>query len=344
MVDFAGWAMPLHYGSQIEEHHRVRRDAGMFDVSHMLAVDLRGPGTRDFLLQLLANDIARLKLPGMALYSCMLNEDGGVLDDLIAYFMAEDAFRLVVNAATAATDLAWIQAQRAKLAPPLEINARSDLAMIAVQGPQARGKFWSAMPGLREATELLGYFQAVTVGDMMISRTGYTGEDGFEIMLPIADAPDLWHALRQQHVAPVGLGARDTLRLEAGLNLYGSDMDASVSPLESGLAWTINLKAQRDFVGKAALLKRPVLHQQIGLVLLDKGVMRGHHKVRCAGGGGELTSGGFSPTLNRSIGLARVPPKVAAGDTIEVEVRAKWLQARAVKPPFVRHGKQLVIV
>jgi aminomethyltransferase len=344
MVDFAGWEMPLHYGSQIEEHHRVRRDAGMFDVSHMLAVDLRGPGTRDFLLQLLANDIARLKLPGMALYSCMLNEDGGVLDDLIAYFMAEDAFRLVVNAATAATDLAWIQAQRAKLAPPLEINARSDLAMIAVQGPQARGKFWSAMPGLREATELLGYFQAVTVGDMMISRTGYTGEDGFEIMLPIAGAPDLWHALRQQHVAPVGLGARDTLRLEAGLNLYGSDMDASVSPLESGLAWTINLKAQRDFVGKAALLKRPVLHQQIGLVLLDKGVMRGHHKVRCAGGGGELTSGGFSPTLNRSIGLARVPPKVAAGDTIEVEVRAKWLQARAVKPPFVRHGKQLVIV
>jgi aminomethyltransferase len=163
-------------------------------------------------------------------------------------------------------------------------------------------------------------------------------------MLPIAGAPDLWHALRQQHVAPVGLGARDTLRLEAGLNLYGSDMDASVSPLESGLAWTINLKAQRDFVGKAALLKRPVLHQQIGLVLLDKGVMRGHHKVRCAGGGGELTSGGFSPTLNRSIGLARVPPKVAAGDTIEVEVRAKWLQARAVKPPFVRHGKQLVIV
>lgn len=335
--------MPLHYGSQIEEHHRVRRDAGMFDVSHMLALDVRGPGTRDFLRRLLANDVARLDRPGMALYSCMLNEGGGVLDDLIAYFMGEDAFRLVVNAATAGKDLEWIDGQRAQLAPRLELNARRDLAIIAVQGPRAREKFWSAMPRLREATESLGSFQAVAAGGMMVSRTGYTGEDGFEIMLPARDAENLWQALRQQDVAQVGLGARDTLRLEAGMNLYGSDMDESVSPLESGLAWTVKLKAPRDFIGKAALLKRPALRQQVGLVLLDKGMMRGHQEVRCAVGGGVLTSGGFSPTLNRSIGLARVPRNVAAGDTIEVEVRGKWLRARVVKPPFVRYGKQLAI-
>ncbi len=342
MVEFAGWEMPLHYGSQIEEHHSVRRDAGMFDVSHMLALDLRGPGTRDFLRHLLANDVARLKLPGTALYSCMLNEDGGVLDDLIAYFMAEDWFRLVVNAATADSDLAWITAQRAKLASRLEVDARRDLAMIAVQGPRAREKSWSAMPRMREAGEQLSHFQAAAVDDMMIARTGYTGEDGFEIMLPAAGAENLWRTLKNRGVAPAGLGARDTLRLEAGMNLYGSDMDESVSPLESGLAWTVDLKAQRDFFGKAALLKRPALRQLTGLVLLDKGIMRGHHKVRCAGGGGKLTSGGFAPTLNRSIGLARMPREVAAGDTIEVEVRGKWLRAKVVKPPFVRNGRILV--
>jgi aminomethyltransferase len=316
----------------------------MFDVSHMLALDVRGPGARDFLRHILANDVAKLKLPGMALYSCMLNEDGGVLDDLIAYFMAEDAFRLVVNAATADADLAWLHAQRAKLALRLELSARRDLAIIAVQGPRARDKSWNAMPRIREASELLSHFQAATVGDMMISRTGYTGEDGFEFMLPVAGANNLWQGLQQQDVAAVGLGARDTLRLEAGMNLYGSDMDESVSPLESGLAWTVDLKAQRDFIGKAALLRRPALRQQTGLVLLDKGIMRGCNKVRCTGGGGELTSGGFSPTLNRSIGLARVPREVAAGDTIEVEVRGKWLRARVVRPPFVRHGKLLVKV
>lgn len=335
--------MPLHYGSQIEEHHSVRRDAGMFDVSHMLALDLRGPGARDFLRRLLANDVARLDRPGTALYSCMLNEGGGVLDDLIAYFMGGDAFRLVVNAATADKDLKWIQEQSEKLAPRLELNARRDLAIIAVQGPRAREKFWSAMPTLRKPTELLNFFQAVAVSDTMISRTGYTGEDGFEIMLPSAGAENLWQALRQQDVAQVGLGARDTLRLEAGMNLYGSDMDESVSPLESGLAWTVKLKAPRDFIGKAALLKRPALCQQVGLVLLDKGVMRGHQEVRCAVGRGVLTSGGYSPTLNRSIGLARIPRNVAAGDTIEVDVRGKWLRARVVKPPFVRHGRQLAI-
>src|SRR5574340_854556 len=219
MVDFAGWEMPLHYGSQIEEHHCVRRDAGMFDVSHMLALDVRGAGVRDFLRRLLANDIARLEQPGRALYSCMLNESGGVLDDLIVYFLCQDWFRLVVNAGTADKDMAWIDAWRAKLAPQLALEARRDLAMIAVQGPQSREKTWRALPEIRSISGPLAYFQAALDADMMVARTGYTGEDGFEIMLPAQRAESLWLALREQGVAAAGLGARDTLRLEAGMNL-----------------------------------------------------------------------------------------------------------------------------
>lgn len=348
MTDFAGWEMPLHYGSQIEEHHGVRRAAGMFDVSHMLAIDVLGPGARAFLRRLLANDVARLEKPGKALYSCMLNEAGGVLDDLIAYYMAENHYRLVVNAGTADRDVAWMELRCAEFALQTELQARRDLAMIAVQGPRAREKFWRALPQAREATERLSHFQVVTVGDMMAARTGYTGEDGFEIMLPAAGAESLWWALKSQGVVAAGLGARDTLRLEAGMNLYGNDMDESVSPFESGLTWTVDLRAQRDFIGRAALLARPMTRHLIGLALLDKGVMRGHHRLRSAAGEdeltGELTSGGFSPTLNRSIGLARVSRAVTAGDTIEVEVRGKWLRAKAVKPPFVRNGRILVAV
>ncbi len=344
MIDFAGWDMPLHYGSQVEEHHCVRRDAGMFDVSHMPVLDIRGADARDFLRQLLANDVARLVQPGKALYSCMLNESGGVLDDLIVYFMAGDWFRLVVNAGTAGKDMAWMDAQRARLAPRLEIEPRRDLAIIAVQGPQARQKTWNTLPEARAATGPLAYFQAALVGDMMVARTGYTGEDGFELMLPAERAESLWRALNEQGVAPAGLGARDTLRLEAGMNLYGQDMDENVNPLESGLAWTVDLKTPRDFIGRTALLAKPVTRRLAGLVLLDKGIMRGHQKVRCAGGGGDITSGGFAPTLNRSIALARVPKGVAAGDTVEVEVRDKWLHAKVVKPPFVRHGKTLISI
>ena len=344
MTDFAGWDMPLHYGSQVEEHHCVRRDAGMFDVSHMLVLDIRGADARDFLRQLLANDVARLAQPGKALYSCMLNESGGVLDDLIVYFLAGDWFRLVVNAGTADRDMAWMDAQRARLAPRLEIEPRRDLAIIAVQGPQARQKTWNTLPEARAATGPLAYFQAALIADMMVARTGYTGEDGFELMLPVERAESLWRALNGQGVAPAGLGARDTLRLEAGMNLYGQDMDESVSPLESGLAWTVDMKTPRDFIGRTALLAKPATRRLAGLVLLDKGIMRSHQKVRCAGGGGDITSGGFAPTLNRSIALARVPKGVAAGDTVEVEVRDKWLRAKVVNPPFVRHGKTLISV
>ena len=344
MVDFAGWDMPLHYGSQVDEHHRVRRDAGMFDVSHMLAVEVRGSGARAFLQRVLANDVAKLGVKGKALYSCMLNEAGGVLDDLVVYFLGEDSFRLVVNAGTADRDCAWIVAQREGRAAAVKIEPRRDLAIIAVQGPQARAKTWNALPALRTATEPLAPFQAAQADGMLIARTGYTGEDGFEIMLPAGHAVALWRALQVQGVVPAGLGARDTLRLEAGMNLYGQDMDETVTPLEAGLAWTVALGGGRDFIGKQALEAKPATRQRVGLLLLDKGVMRSHQKVRCATGTGEITSGGYSPTLNRSIALARLPRAAAPGEEVEVEVRDQRLRAKVVKPPFVRHGKVLVTV
>ena len=342
MVDFGGWDMPLHYGSQLEEHHKVRNDAGMFDVSHMQVVDLTGSGARDFLRQMMANNIDKLTLPGKALYSCMLNKQGGVIDDLIIYFMREDWFRIVVNAGTAEKDLAWMQTQLQKLAPMLTLTPRRDLAMIAVQGPNARAKFWASLPGSQEISENLKPFQATEMGTMFIARTGYTGEDGFEVMVPAKAAPFLWQALAEQGVAPIGLGARDTLRLEAGMNLYGQDMDETVSPLESGLAWTVDLISPRDFIGKQALTSQAVTRQFIGLLLLDKGVLRNHQKVITPHGEGEITSGGFSPTLNQSIALARLPLAVAPGNTVQVEIRGKLLNAKVVRYPFVRNGKRLV--
>ena len=342
MVGFAGWSMPLHYGSQLEEHHLVRRDAGMFDVSHMLAVDVSGRGARDFLRRVLANDVARLARPGKALYACMLNEDGGVLDDLIVYARAGGAFRLVVNAGTAQKDIAWLDSQAARSAADAGISPRRDLAIIAVQGPAAREKFWAAWPEARAATEALASFEAAEVGASLIARTGYTGEDGFEAMVPAGDAEMLWRALARTGVHAAGLAARDTLRLEAGMNLYGQDMDEHVTPLESGLAWTVDVKSDREFVGRRALEKSAPRRKLVGLVLEERGVMRAHQRVRTAAGMGEITSGGFSPTMNRSIALARVPAGTAPQAEVEIEVRDKWLKARVVKPPFVRHGCVLV--
>lgn len=338
MVDFGGWDMPLHYGSQIEEHHAVRRDCGMFDVSHMCAVDCRGPDARPFLLRLLANNVDKLKTPGKALYSAMLNETGGVVDDLIVYFVGEGDYRLVINAGTAAKDLAWMAARLAEWRLDATLTSRRDLAMIAVQGPNARARVWQALPETRAASEGLKPFFAVTVGDLFIASTGYTGEDGFEIALPAARAEALWQALADLGVRPCGLGARDTLRLEAGMNLYGQDMDETVSPLDAGLAWTVDLAAPRDFVGKNALLAQGQRWQFLGLVLEDRGVLRAHQKVFAAQGEGEITSGTFSPTLQQSIALARLPSGVVPGDRVQVEIRDKRLTARVVRPLFVRHG------
>jgi aminomethyltransferase len=347
MVDFGGWDMPVNYGSQIDEHHAVRRDAGMFDVSHMRAVDLAGAGVRNFLRYALANNVDKLKEPGKALYSCLLRPDGGVLDDLIVYFLREDLFRIVVNAGTTDKDIAWFRTLLAQDGPRVQLTPRDDLAMIAVQGPNARSKVWQALPGTEATTAGLRPFFGIDVdspqGVAFIARTGYTGEDGFEIMLPATHAEATWHALRAAGVRPCGLGARDTLRLEAGMNLYGQDMDESVSPLASGLAWTVDLASPRDFVGKDALLAHPPTQTLLGLVLLDAGgVLRAHQKVYTADGEGEITSGTFSPTLGKSIALARLPAAMSAGDAVRVSVRDKQLAARVVKPPFVRHGQVLV--
>jgi glycine cleavage system T protein (aminomethyltransferase) len=339
MVDFGGWDMPVHYGSQIEEHHAVRRDAGMFDVSHMTVVDLHGAATRPFLRELLANDVGRLGTPGSALYTCMLNERGGVIDDLIAYFLSEDYFRLVVNAATRDKDLDWIarQAQR----HGVEVRERGELAMIAVQGPQARAKAATLLGAGREVALALKPFTAAALGDFFVARTGYTGEDGWEIILPAAQAPALWTALAAAAIAPCGLGARDTLRLEAGMNLYGADMTEETTPLESGLAWTVALSPpERAFIGRAALEAQRaagVPRKLVGLLLEERGVLRAHQPVYADGGAGEVTSGTFSPTLQRSIALARVPAQTAAH--CEVEIRGKRLRAAVVKVPFVRNGE-----
>jgi aminomethyltransferase len=339
LVDFAGWQMPLHYGSQLDEHHAVRRAAGVFDISHMCAVDVAGPRSRAFLRRLLANDVAKLTLPGKALYSCMLNEEGGVLDDLIATWLGGERYRLVLNAATAEKDLAWMRLS----ADGARITPRRDLAMLALQGPAARETLWHARPEWRAASEPLGGFFATEVAsEVLVSRTGYTGEDGYEVALPSDQAAALWDASIAAGAAPCGLAARDTLRLEAGMNLYGQDMDESVTPHESGLAWTVDRgDAARDFIGRAALERRPPARRLIGLRLLERGVLRSHMRVRTGHGEGETTSGTFSPTLGAAIALARLPLACAAGERAEVEVRGRWLPARVTKLPFVRHGKEI---
>jgi aminomethyltransferase len=342
MVDFHGWDMPLHYGSQLEEHHAVRRDCGMFDISHMCTVDVSGLDARAFLLRLLANNIDKLQQPGRALYGCMLNEAGGVLDDLIVYLIADGRYRLVVNSATANSDIAWMAARATIWQMAVAITPRRDLAMLAVQGPQARDKVWQALPQTRAASSELAPFSAVQADEYFIARTGYTGEDGFEISLPAAQAPALWQSLLALGVTPCGLGARDTLRLEAGMNLYGQDMDAAESPRDVGLGWTVDLASGRDFVGRDALLARPQYSQLLGLVLSGGGVLRALQKVSTPHGDGIITSGTFSPTMQQSIALARLPPAVAVGDEVTVNIRERPHAARVVKPPFVRNGRILV--
>ena len=343
MVDFGGCDMPLHYGSQVEEHHQVRRDCGVFDVSHMTIVDVAGSQAQAYLQRLLANDVGRLAQVGKALYSAMLNEQGGVIDDLIVY-LTEGGYRLVVNASTRDKDLAWMQAQAAGF--EVQIDERADLAMLAIQGPQARTRIIELVSQPRAALiHELKPFNGLATGDWFIGRTGYTGEDGLEIMLPADQVQDFFSELVGAGISPIGLGARDTLRLEAGLNLYGQDMNEEVSPLAANMGWTIAWEpAERDFIGRGALQAQREANQQpklVGLVLEERGVLRAHQVVRVNGlGEGEITSGSFSPTLGKSIALARVPANTA--ERAEVEIRNKWYPVRVVRPTFVRQGKVLV--
>lgn len=341
IVDFSGWDMPLHYGSQIDEHHLVRRDSGLFDVSHMTIVDMHGGGARPLLRHLLANNVDKLERAGKAIYTCMLNQQGGVIDDLIVYFIDKDQFRVVFNAATRDKVMAWVLENAIK--QPVEITERDDLAMIAAQGPNARDKVHAILDDKsRHAAAGLAPFCGIQSDNLFISRTGYTGEDGYELMVPNDQAPRLWQRLVDHGIKPCGLGARDTLRLEAGMNLYGTDMDESTTPLESGLGWTVAWEpADRDFVGRAALEQRRnngALPKWVGLVLTDRGVLRNHQPVYNDGDQiGEITSGSFSPTLGKAIAFARV-----SADTkgqCQVEIRGRRLPTKVVKPPFVRHGK-----
>ena len=342
MVDFGGWEMPLNYGSQIEEHHQVRSDAGMFDVSHMTVVDFKGTQAKVFVQMLIANDVEKLKTEGKALYSCMLNESGGVVDDLIVYYINDEDYRMVINAGTTEKDIAWINAQAQGF--DVSVEPKFDLAMIAVQGPNAREKVFAAMPGVENIAGELKPFNAASLGGLFIARTGYTGEDGFEIMLPEKSAEFTWKMLLEGGVKPCGLGARDTLRLEAGMSLYGSEMNEEVSPLEAALSWTVDLSNEdRQFIGRKALeeLKNDGAKNTIvGLVLEGKGVIRDHQKVVTSLGDGEVTSGTFSPTMGKAIALARVP--MGATGSCEIEMRNKLVSAKIVKPPFVRNGKVLV--
>jgi aminomethyltransferase len=340
LVDFGGWEMPLHYGSQIEEHHVVRQAAGMFDVSHMRSVDVLGSQAKEFLRYLLANDVNKLKLPGRALYSCMLNPQGGIIDDLIVYYFANDSWRLVVNAACAPTDIAWMQRVAQAKSFDVKVTPRDDLALLAVQGPQALRMLGEVRARWAEAIEKVKPFTAAVFEDVVVARTGYTGEDGVEIMLPAGDIGKLWDDLLTAGVKPCGLGARDTLRLEAGMNLYGQDMDALTLPAQAGLTWTVALSdADRLFIGRAAIEQFPADGQMVGLRLLEKGVMRAHMVVQTSHGDGEITSGTMSPTLGVSIAMARLPQAVTIGDQVHVIIRGKSVPAKVCRLPFVRHGK-----
>ena len=335
MVDFGGWDMPIQYSSLLEEHRQVRETAGMFDVSHMAVTDIEGADSTAFLRRLLANDVARLA-PGQALYSAMLTEQGGVIDDLIVY-RRESGWRLILNCGCRDKDLAWMERQRSG---DVTIRYRDDLAILAVQGPQAFASAAAKAPFLARL-QAQKPFTFIEQGDYFASRTGYTGEDGFELVLPASEALEFWQAWLAAGIKPAGLGARDTLRLEAGLNLYGHEMDESISPWECNMGWTVALSDDRDFIGRSALeARRAEEHPvQVGLIMEAKGVLRSGQKIFTSAGEGELTSGTFSPTLGFSIALARVPQGAAA--EAEVEIRNKRLPVTLVKAPFVRNGKKV---
>jgi len=338
MVDFAGWEMPVHYGSQLAEHHQVRRAAGMFDVSHMGIVDCQGEGATDFLRHVLAGDVARLADDGRAQYGCLLAEDGGIRDDLIVYRFGPNDFRLIVNAGTRDHDLAWLRQQAD--GSSVQLHERLDLALIAVQGPAARELAHQALGDDLGAG--LKRFQGRRDGERMLARTGYTGEDGYEIAIPTPQIAELWQALQTAGVQPCGLGARDTLRLEAGMHLYGQDMDRDTTPLQCGLGWTVHFDdPDRHFIGRDALVRQRrdgIAEELVGLLLQDRGIMRHDFEVVHAGEViGRVTSGSQSPTLGRSIGLARI--RHPGSDQVQVRVRGRDLPAVIVPLPFVRHGR-----
>lgn len=359
LVDFSGWELPIHYGSQIDEHEAVRTDAGMFDVSHMVIVDVKGTDSKAWLQKLLANDVNKLKKVGKALYSPMLNEQGGIIDDLIVYLSNADEteYRIVSNAATRDKDM--VQFEKVAEGFDVTLNERNDLAMLAVQGPKAVEKLTQAKPNWAETLESITPFVGADLTDIegpnwFVARTGYTGEDGVEVILPADDAAAFFALLKENGIKPAGLGARDTLRMEAGMNLYGHDMDETISPYDCNMAWTLALKDDRNFIGREALVNNRkqakednTAMKQVGLLLTSRGVLREGMEVTINQGSdneqkGVITSGTFSPSLKNSIAIARVPDNVTEEDNVQIDLRGKgkFVDVRVLKLPFVRNGKQ----
>lgn len=332
MTDFAGWQLPLNFGSQLQEHRAVRGHAGIFDVSHMAIWDVRGPDVRAFLRHLLCNDVDRIRQPGGAIYSCLLNEAGGIIDDLIVYRWADDDFRVITNAATRNRVGEWLKRHGAGFDVGLEQTA--GLSMLAIQGPEARRIADGCLSAtLRHSAAQLPVFAAVRDECWQVARTGYTGEDCYEIILPNDDATALWQCLVSQGAQPCGLAARDTLRLEAGMRLYGADMDETTTPSDAGLGWTVAWQpADRAFIGRQALAQKtesPARWEFAGLVLEQPGVLRAHQAVQVPGlGEGVITSGGFSPALNRSIAFARLPAGAAQVGVCNIPIRDQVKTAR----------------
>ncbi|MXZ44631.1 MAG: glycine cleavage system aminomethyltransferase GcvT [Gammaproteobacteria bacterium] len=338
IVDFAGWQMPMRYSSTIDEHHAVRNHAGMFDVSHMLTVDFDGPDSLPFLQKVLASDVGKLATEGQALYTAMLNERGGIIDDLIVYRLNETCFRIVFNAGVADTDMEWVTAWQQSTALSVSITPRRDLSIIAVQGPKAI----QTVIDLLDCPQLIKTqpFTSMFHNELFIGRTGYTGEDGVEIICPDTQTPKIWSQLYDADVIPCGLGARDTLRLEAGMNLNGQDMSPDHTPYECALTWVLDLTPSRDFVGQTALEEahRQGVATKLTGIVLQGGVMRSGYEVQSNAGLGTITSGSFSPTLGYSVALARVP-RAATGEC-SVLIRNKQRTGKIVRPPFVRHGEK----
>lgn len=342
-VDFHGWIMPLHYGSQLNEHHAVRQAVGLFDISHMTIVDVQGSDAREFLRLVLANDVARMSQPGSAQYTLMLNNNGGVVDDLIVYFLAENLYRLIFNAATRDRDLDWLNSHKTGF--DINFEARDDLALLSLQGPQATDKLKAILPPPQLLDVIaLKPFCCRQFGEWFVATTGYTGEKGFEIALPATQVIDTWETLIDAGIQPVGLGARDTLRLEAGMNLYGQEMDEQTSPFAANLAWTIAWQpTERQFIGREAAeqLKQTNTQQLVGLIMSERGVMRAGMPVSFnSDNDGFITSGAFSPTLGCSIALARAPIEV--NKHARLDIRGRKMQVRVTRPAFVRHGQSLI--
>lgn len=346
-IDFGGWALPVQFSSIKEEHHAVRNKAGLFDVSHMGEIEVRGEGALSYLQKMMTNDVSKLKVNG-AQYTAMCYEDGGTVDDLLVYKFSDTHYLLVVNAANIEKDYDWLN-KHVDGNVSLE-NKSEEMAQLAIQGPEAE----KILQRLTEADlSEIGFFKFRDEVDLsgvksLVSRTGYTGEDGFEIYCASADAPKLWNLIlkegESEGILPCGLGARDTLRFEAKLALYGQELTKDISPLEAGIGFAVKTKKEEDFIGKEALVSQRengLERKLIGIEMIDRGIPRTHYKVYIGEELiGEVTTGTQSPTLQKNVGLALLKKEYTElGTVVEVEVRKKRLKAKVVSTPFYKRQK-----